>query len=42
MGVIEEVEVQKAPHMAKKIERRGILRYGDVIEVQVEGEIYIA
>ena len=41
MGAIEEAEVPKAPEMVKKIEIRGILRYGDVIEVRSEGQISI-
>ena len=41
MGAIEEAEVPKAPETVKKIERRGILGYGDVIEVRSEGQISI-
>ena len=41
VDVIEEAEVPKALETVKKIERRGILRDGDVIKVRSEGEIYI-
>ena len=41
VDVIEEAEVPKALEMVKKIERRGILRDGDVIKVRSEEDIYI-
>ena len=39
--VIEYMEVPKSPEMVKKTDRRGILRYGDLIDTWPEGNIYI-